>query len=123
MEPRRLLGSQPVRLPDFADREDLARAFIESEKGGHRSIMRVYSAYLGLCTPLGKAARADFIKHRCDVLAYGGAVYGYLRGEGVTAAQIASEALPLVGHVFEHLAPREQEVAAQEDFTAPGAVQ
>ena len=59
MEPIRILGTQAVTLPDFADREDLARGFLESEKSAHRSIMRIYSAYLGLCTPLGKAARMD----------------------------------------------------------------
>ena len=123
MEPIRILGPQPVTLPDFADREHRARGFLESEKSAHRSIMRIYSAYLGLCTPLGKAARADFLKHRCDVLAYGGAVYSYLRGKGVTAGEIAEAAMPLVGLIYEHLAPREQEVAAQTDFTAPGAAQ
>lgn len=123
VEPVRLLGVHAVTLPDFADREDLARAWLESAQRGHRVVLRVYAAYLGLCTPLGRAAKADWARARCDALVYGGAVYSYLREQGATPAQISAAALPLVGLIYEHLAPREVEVVERTDFSAAGAVQ
>jgi hypothetical protein len=123
VEPVRLLGVHAVTLPDFADREDLARAWLESAQRGHRVVLRVYAAYLGLCTPLGRTSKADWSLSRCDALVYGGAVYSYMRDQGATPAQISAAALPLVGLIYEHLAPRETEVVKRADFSGPSAVQ
>lgn len=105
-----LLGEHAVTLPDFAAREELMVAYGEARNKKGVALLRVYGAVLGLCSRLGKRAEADYAASRFDVLAYGGEVYGWLRGQGVTPAQVAEAALPVIVAISEATFPRESEV-------------
>lgn len=106
-----LLGrNHYIKLPDYSAREELMIAYGESRNKKGVALLRVYGAFLGLCTRLGKESGADFARHRFDVLSYGGEVYGWLRGQGVTMAEIAEAAIPVVLAVDEVTFPRQAEV-------------
>lgn len=108
-----LLGRQhAVIMPDFATREDLVVAFGEARNKKGVTLLRVYSAALGLCTRLGREASADYSQHRFDVLSYGGQVYGWLREQGVTPKDIAEAAIPVIVEVSNAMFPRQAEVDA-----------
>ncbi len=116
----KLLGRDwPVSLPDFATREEVVVAYSESASGAKTRILRVYAAALGLSTGIGKAARASYADVKCDPYVYGGQVYAWLREKGVTPADVATAAIPLVTLFAEALFPREEEVKSQADFTGP----
>lgn len=116
-----LLGRQhAVVLPSLADREDLAAAWLKARKRGGGAVLRVNAAVLGLCTRLGRESEADFGASGCDVLVYGGAVYSWLRSQGVTPAALVEVAQPALMACLESLAPREEEVKAKEDFSEAG---
>jgi hypothetical protein len=106
-----LLGKKhAVVLPDYAAREEVMVAYGESRNKKGVALMRVYSAALGLSTRLGRMAGADYAACRFDVLAYGGAVYSYLREQGVTMEQLSSAAIPLVIQISEATFPRKEEI-------------
>ena len=109
-----LLGkTHLIVLPDFAAREELVSAYADAAKRGGSALMRAYGAALGLCCPsIAKAAGADYGALRFDVLAFGGKVYGHLREKGVSPADVASAAVPLVVQVVEQTFPRQEEVDA-----------
>lgn len=117
-----LLGREyKVKLPpQFAVVEELVLAWGETE-GNHSQRLRVCGAIVGICTDLGREARADYVKARFDVLAYGGAVYGYLREKGVPPAEVASAGVSLIGALAERAFPREAEVVARAGFSEPAA--
>lgn len=118
-----LLGKDwKVKLPGLAAREEISLAWDESAPAGRSRLFRAASAALGLCTPLGRRAGADYAAHKCDPYSYGGWVYEWLREQGLTHKQILDAARPLISFVSENLAPREQEVAAKAGFTQPPAV-
>ena len=102
-----------VTLPDFAAREELVVAYGEARNKRGGSLLRVYAAFLGLCTRLGREAGADYGECRYDALAFGGKVYSYLREKGVTPAQLSEAAIPVVVHVAEATFPRAEEVEAE----------
>ncbi|NBU17402.1 MAG: hypothetical protein EBS48_10435 [Actinobacteria bacterium] len=111
-----------IRLPaQFAPKEELL--FAMSEAGDRMAArLRVYAAMIGLCTDIGPRAKLDYTASRFDVLAYGGAVYGLLRENGVEPEQIVDLAGPihqaLLGAVF----PREGEVRKRASFFVPKPV-
>ena len=108
-----LLGrSHAVVMPDFAAREELVVAYGEAMRRKGVALLRVYAAALGLCTRLGREAEADYGAHRYDVLSYGGAVYSYLRGQGVSTQDLAAAAGPVVVAVLSATFPRAAEVEA-----------
>lgn len=114
-EPQRvtLLGEQhAVTLPDFAAREELLVAYGDLRHRRGVAVLRVYAAAIGLCTRIGRRSEADFARHRFDVLAYGGEVYGWLRERKATPEQIAQAALPIICVIGVELYPREVEVDA-----------
>ena len=115
-----LLGSQHVTaLPDFAAREEAVAAWSTHASAGDQRIMRVAGAVIGLCSPsIAAQAGASYARHGFDVLAFGGAVYGWLRGQGLEVGAIVAAARPLVDELAEALAPREAEVDAQAGFSA-----
>lgn len=115
-----LLGkSYPVRVPpQFAVREELVFAFGDAVGNVSRQL-RAASAVLGLCTPIGGEAQADYVKARFDALAYGGAVYGWLRQHGAQPADILAAAAPIVDWIAGQVFPREDEVKQAADFTGP----
>lgn len=108
-----LLGDKhAVILPDFAAREELAVAWGQARDRGGIALLRVLSAALGLCTRLGRQAGADYAKHRFDVLAYGGEVYGWLRSKGATPAEVRDAAMPVLVQVVRATFPTDDEVEA-----------
>lgn len=112
-----LLGRDwPITLPDFAARDELAAAWSESASTGQARILRVCAAVLGLLTPLGREAKADYLRARCDPYAYGGAVYSWLRAQGVTPGDIAAATTGPMSILAESLFPRESEVSASASF-------
>lgn len=116
-----LLGrAHVVTLPDFAAREELVIAYAEVRKRP-ASLLRVYSAAIGLCTRIGREAGADYAECRFDVLAFGGKVYGWLREKGVAPDAIAVAAVPLIVQVSEATFPRQGEVDAAAGNSAGGA--
>lgn len=104
--------------PQFAVREELVFAYGDAVGNVSRQL-RVASAVLGLCTPLGAEAGCDYAKARFDVLAYGGAVYSWLRQRGAAPVDILAQATPIVEWIALQVFPREDEVKAQADFTSP----
>lgn len=108
-----ILGEKhTVTLPDFACREELIVAWGDARSRKGVALLRVYSAALGLCTRLGRRSSADYAKHRFDLLSYGGEVYGWLRERGVTPAQLAEAAIPVIVAATEATFPRPGEVDA-----------
>jgi hypothetical protein len=103
-------GSYGVGMPDFAAREEMMIAFGDARNKRGTTLLRVYSAALGLCTRLGKESGASYQKSGFDVLNYGGEVYGWLRQQGVTPADIATAAIPVIIRVSEETFPRQDEV-------------
>lgn len=117
-----MLGSEhPVRLPGFVEREDLVVAWAKHRFDG-MILRRVYGAAIGLCTSLGAASGAKYHASKCDVLTYGGLVYGYLREQGATVEQVCGVGSAIVNPLSEQLFPREAEVAETAGFTAAEAV-
>jgi hypothetical protein len=107
-----------VRLPSFADREDIVRAFREAES--IRKSRPVFAGTLALCVPeLPQPKTLD----ECDgdMIAFGAPIYEALRASGAKAAEIAEGATACFRHVVRSLYPREEEVAATEDFSGAGA--
>ncbi len=116
-----LLGrDHTVVLPAFVEREELMLAFVEAQGRGGLTRLRVLSATLGLCTRIGRESGVDYPACKCDVLAYGGKVYGWLREKGVTPVDIATVATPLILQVVDATHPREVEVETREGFTEAG---
>ena len=116
-----LLGKDyDVKLPpQFAVKEDLVVAWGESEGNTSRR-QRVCGAILGVCCPdLGREAGADYVKARFDPLAYGGAVYGYLRQKGASMGDVTTAAIPIVNRLYEQVFPRKEEVDKKVVFSEP----
>lgn len=117
-----LLGrDHTVTLPDFAAREELLIAYGENRHRKGVAVLRVYSAMLGLCTRLGRESGADYARHRFDVLAYGGEVYGWIRQRGGSPADLATAAAPLLAALSENLFPSDAEVAGAAGNSEGGA--
>lgn len=118
-----LLGrSHHVVMPDFSTREELIVAYSESGKRGGVTLLRVYSAALGLCTRLGREAGVEYSKHRYDVLSYGGEMYGWLRDQGIAPKDIAIAAIRVIEAVGKAMFPRAVEVEeAAKNSEAGGA--
>ena len=102
-----------VRLPDFAAREELAVAYSEACRRRGVTLLRACAAILGLCTRLGTEAGADYARHRFDALSYGGEMYSWLRQQGMTPADVTTQAILVLGPLTQALAPREEEVVAR----------
>lgn len=117
-----LIGrSHAVVLPDFAAREELVMALSECARKRGIALLRVYSAMVGLCTRVGRDSGADYATARYDVLGYGGAVYGWLRAQGASPAQIGAAATVIAPLLTESLFPRQEEVDAALGNSAGGA--
>lgn len=128
-----------IVCPEWAEREELAlcygdilRRLARDEDDGdgdrlHPQLLRVYSAAVGLGVPrISRAAKAadervDYLRCGCMPLEYGGRVYGYLRGIGVPAVEIAEAGLRVLEAVGEKIAPRRKEVEEAANFTGADA--
>lgn len=110
-----------IRLPLFAEREELVAAGVELNTAAAPAQLRVCAAAVGLGTRLGAEAKADYARCRCDVLVYGGQVYSWLREQGAKPVDIRSAGITVLQAMALSLAPRESEVAAAQDFSKDGA--
>lgn len=119
-----ILGREyKVKLPpQFAVVEELVLAHGEAHGNDSRTL-RVFGAILGISTDLGREAKADYVKARFDVLAYGGAVYSYLREKGATPAQVYSAGISLLPTLQARAFPRAAEVTERAVFTEPPAAE
>ena len=117
-----VLGQEyPVELPrSWAEREDLVKHF---GTGVHAGIL--YAALLGRCTRIGRLAEIaaqeakvgwpSYERYR-EILAYGDAVYSYLRGAGLSGEQVRELGLPLRRAVEESVFPAEDVERRTKDF-------
>lgn len=117
----------PIKLPELESvRQDLATE-LHAGRNGHR----VWAAAVGLCWAGPRRLRADFVRSRFDVLAYGGEVYDELRSRGASGAEIIEagvrcwrllNGLPL-DSATEEEQPHDlaEEVKASADFSGAGA--
>lgn len=105
-----LLGRKHgVLLPDFATREELVASFAATTSRGGTAVLRCYAALIGLCTRIGRESGADYAAHRFDPLAYGGQVYGWLREQDVSVANIGTVGIRLLNMVVLETFPRKAE--------------
>ena len=113
------LGARyPTALPNFAAREEVVGAWSEYAASGDQRIMRVAGAVIGLCCPsISTKAGTSYGKAGFSVLQFGGAVYSYLREQGMQPNDVVSLASPLCSALAEELAPRESEVEEKAGFT------
>lgn len=109
-----------VRLPGFADREDLVAAYAEARTREGLALARVYAAAIGMTTRIGREAGTTFEAHNCNVFAYGGVVYNHLRERGVEVLVMGREGAKVMDAIFESLPPAAAEVAAAEVFSEAG---
>lgn len=79
----------PIRPPSLQSVIVDLQLELTTGRGSHR----VWAACVGLCWGGPKAPRADFAKHRFDVLAYGGAVYDELIARGIPGGDIPEAGL------------------------------
>jgi len=109
-----LLGRKhAVIVPDYAASEELVVAYRSVVDRGGVALMRVYAAAIGLSTRLGKESGADYAASRFDVLAYGGAVYGWLRKQKVEIKEIAAIGVEIIQTVADSTFPSDVEVEEQ----------
>ena len=129
----RLLGNvfpRPLPAPDaFAVAEEFLAArdhaldvYGADIEAGRPLVLRTQAAALGLSTDIGKRAGVSYAGCGYSMLAYGGAIYSYLRAKGVSAGGIMDAASPCSQAILLSIAPREPEVASAANFTVPLAV-
>lgn len=113
----------PLTLPDFDKREDLALSWHTAAAASDgASLRRIAAAGLGLCSALGKRAGVAWEACGCNVLAYGGKVYSYLREQKATIPEVMEQGGVAVALCAESVFPREAEVETRAGFTvAPAA--
>lgn len=101
-----------IILPDFAAREELAQAYFDCGRRKGIAIFRVFAAAIGLCSRIGneKHANVSYGDCRYDILDYGGRVHSYLREQGVTHEDIASQGKIILDLITSNLFPRAPEV-------------
>lgn len=109
-----LLGERHAyRPPPFADRADILLGFARHADRDDLVAMRLMAATVGLATRIGERAKLSYTRLGCDVLAYGGAVYGWLREQGATDEQIVTAGIALYREVVGTHAPTKEEVKAE----------
>lgn len=110
-----------VRVPQsFADREDLAVAWVGAKDG---KLRRIFGATLGMCVPELAAMAKVTLPDDGALSTYGKAVYDALRGKGVTLGEISEAATTCYQSVIRSLHPRAAEVEKAEVFSEAGAPQ
>ena len=119
-EPTVTLGDKTyrVRIPrSFVDREDIITGWGAAKDSA--STRRIFGATLALCVfELAAMARPHTLESCDDRLArYGKHAYDAIRGRGVTPAEISAAATVCYKAILLDLYPRENEVAAAEDFS------
>lgn len=82
--------------------------------------LRLLGASIGITTALGRESGETLLKHGFNMLSYGGAVYGWLRQAGVSQADLVPCMAPCSQAIASVVAPKEQEVKDQVDFSSDG---
>lgn len=107
-----------VTLPgDFCTREELVIALGQSH--GKTTSRRACAAIIGLCTRVGRMAKADYAAHGSDPLRYGGPVYDWLHGQGVSWDEILTATAVLADLLQEAAFPSDAEVTAATRPSSP----
>jgi len=124
-----ILGAQHVTTqpPDFAAAEEVVLHLDRYRVAGGDAIslntIRVLSAAIGFVLPgLAAAAGANWYGGGCDVLKFGGKVYGYLRERGATPEEVAAAGMEAVQMCAEKMFPRKSEVEQRAGFSGPAVV-
>jgi len=110
-----------ITLPNFAEREELAAALHEVDHGkltSHQTLRRL-AAGIGLCTRIGRESGLTYASHKYDLASYGGAIYGWLREQGVQPRDLVAPGRACLAECASSLMPREAEVQSHADFSAP----
>ena len=102
--------SHAVILPNFAARDDCATAWSPAIDAGGVRLLRVQAAAIALGTRIQRHAPAKYGPDY-DLMRYGGDVYSWLIGLGVSRMAIAEAGNQILPLMVEHLSPREPEVA------------
>lgn len=111
-----LLGRKhAVTLPGFAEREEIAvfKHECDTKRMSTFATLRRYAAAVGLCTRLGRESGQTLSAHGYDLLSYGGAVYGWLREQGLVPKDVIAPARTCMDDCAANLFPRESEVKAE----------
>ena len=118
-----ILGREySLSLPDFDKREDIALGWHTAASAGDgAALRRIAGAALGLCTPIGKRSGVSWEACGCNVLAYGGKVYSYLREQRAGIPEIMEQGAQAMALCADAVFPREAEVDARAGFTDPPA--
>lgn len=114
-----LLGKQHATVqPSFGTNELLTAAFIGcTPSQSDVRFLFAHAAIIGHCTSVGAAAKERLVRHGFDVLAYGEAVYTYLREQGATSMDVSNAGHVLLKGMQTLRVPLEKEVAAAADFS------
>lgn len=116
-----ILGKQHVAtLPSFGVREELCVLWAQAGQDGGHKALRVYAAAVGLSCGVGSLARADIRKSGWDLLAYGDAVYSYLREQGASSSDVVQAGVLLLTEMAGDIFPRAQEVDDAAGFSEGG---
>lgn len=107
----------PVTLPEFAVREELVAAWGACPEDDFMRLRRIAAAAVGLCTQVGKRAKLDYAKHRCDPVVYGGAAWSFLHEQGESLTDVVKAGAEIVSAIALQLAPRASEVADRSGFS------
>jgi hypothetical protein len=122
METIAILGKQHVAAaPSFGLREQVSSELVMAQKAADgMRCLRLYAAAIGLSCGVGKLAGASMGRADWDVVAYGDAVYSYLREQGVGHTEITKAGVEVVGWFIDALFPREDEVSKRVGFSEGG---
>jgi hypothetical protein len=121
---------QPLPGPDafavaeefLAARDHALEVYGADAEAGRPLVVRVTASALGLSTRIGREAGVSYAGCGYSMLAYGGAIYSYLRSKGASASEIMEAASPCAQAILLSIAPRENEVQAAVNFTGPQGV-
>jgi hypothetical protein len=106
----------------LAARDHALTVYASDAEAGRPLVVRVTAAALGLVTRIGRESGLSYAGCGYSMLAYGGAIYSYLRAKGASASEIMEAASPCAQAILLSIAPRENEVQAAVNFTGPQGV-
>ena len=111
-----------IKLPPFAEREDIAIAYGSESKHPRRQQRALFGA-LGLCVPaLSLGGVETYEDLGLDLVKYGGRVYSAAMEKGHNRTELIEAGVACFSAVCESLFPREAEVEKAANFTeAQGA--
>jgi hypothetical protein len=110
----------PIRLPDFATREELVESYANSGKA-QRTVGYILVAITGVCCPgLLQGLEMGSYEDTLDPLRWGRALYSQLRENEIPTAEVMTQGAELLKVILEDLYPRELEVEEGKPSSPPG---